>query len=361
MRLAQIARKVQTKPAEIRSFIKNKFDVELESDPNIKLDDKQVKAILEEFKVEGVVEEKVEEVVVEKVIEEEEDEVDPTVDTDISSLKELAEETIAKVAIPEIEKPLDEAKEVPEEFQEEKSKAKKKQAKKKSVEIVHADPESTDEAAEEDPSSFDEVAVDEDAELIAAKVEKLDGLKVVGKIDLTGPPPEEEELPTAEAIEEEIDQLDDGVDTSGFTDLTEENPDDEKDALFAELDAQMDGTTIDKEVKPVGNAAAAEVKENISEEEEEEYSVYKDDRGEYHFSAEQKANRINSIAVKKEKAKIQAQKAKKARHYQENVASKSSIKPKKKKSQAAVAKAKKQEVKQAPKGPWKRFLRWLND
>ena len=90
MRLAQIARKVQVKPSEIRSFVKKTFDMELDVDPNIKLADEQVAAILEEFKVEEV--EPVVEVVEEKVVEEVvEDEIDSSIDTDIDALKEVAE------------------------------------------------------------------------------------------------------------------------------------------------------------------------------------------------------------------------------------------------------------------------------
>ena len=61
--------------------------------------------------------------------------------------------------------------------------------------IKHAEGEEPDEAVEEDPTSFEEVEVNREAELIAAEVDKLEGLKVVGKIDLSEPEPEEEELP----------------------------------------------------------------------------------------------------------------------------------------------------------------------
>ena len=71
----------------------------------------------------------------------------------------------------------------------------------------------TDEAAEEDPTSFEEVEVDEDAELIAAKVEKLEGLKVVGKIDLdainekTRPAKKEEKEEVVEEKEEKKEEV----------------------------------------------------------------------------------------------------------------------------------------------------------
>ena len=354
MRLAQIARKVNTKPQEIRQFVKEKFDLELDSDPNTKLEEEQVNAIIEHFKVE---EEIVEEVKEKVVVEEVDDSIDPNVDTDIDTLKEIAEEeSEEKIEIPEVV--AEEAKPVAEEFKDDTSAelSVQEEKPKKVVEIKHADPEAVDEAAEEDPTSFEEVEVDREAELIAAKVDKLEGIKVVGKIDLSEPEPEEEELPTVDAIEEEIDKLDGDVDTSEFPDMTESASDDEKEAIFAELDAQMDMAQGKQSVKQVTNEAS-EVNENI-EVEDDENSIYKNARGDYRFTSEQKKNRENSLAVKKEKAKIKAQKEKKKRHYQENVAAKSKPQPKKKKK---VDKTKKAEEKEAPKGAWQKFLNWLND
>lgn len=380
MRLAQIARKVQVKPSEIRSFVKKTFDVELDVDPNIKLEDAQVKAILEEFKVEEV--EPVVEVVEEKVVEVVEDDIDSSIDTDIDALKEVAEIT-EKVApavkakkvekkveeVPEaIEEKVEEkveevpeaAEEVVEEVVEEKVvKAKKAASKnKKAVDINYDDTEG-ESAKEEDPSSFEEVKVDEDAELIAAPVAKLEGLKVVGKIDLGTEEPEEEELPSVDDIEEEIDGLDGEVDTSTFTDKVEGETDQEKDALFAELDAQMDSGSA-KEVKKAPAAkVSTEVSDNIDD--EEEYSIYKNERGIYRFSAEQRKNREISLSTNKDKAKAHAQKSKKKRHYQENVAVNAKPVVKKKINKPAKKAMKAEAAAAEPKGVWKKFLRWLND
>ena len=164
--------------------------------------------------------------------------------------------------------------------------------------------------------------------------------------------------PTVDAIEDEIDNLDGDVDTSTFPDLTEESSDDEKDAIFAELDAQMDKKQGVQKVKQVTNEAS-EVNENI-EVEDEESSIYKNARGIYRFTSEQRSNREKSLAIKAEKARIKAQKEKKKRHYQETVVPKVKSQPKKRKDRPAKKSAAK-EQKEAPKGMWQKFLRWLND
>jgi hypothetical protein len=354
MRLAQLARKVNVKPTEIRSFIKDKFDTELDSDPNIKLQEEHVEAVKAEFKVEEVVVE--EKVVEEKVEEVVEIEIDPAVETDLNALKEIAEEVAESaepVEIPKVEEikeeaPVTEAKEEVEE----------KAVEKKVVGINYDDNEDIESPKEDEPTTFEEVPVDREAELIAASVDKLEGLKVVGKIDLgtDEEEPELEDLPSADAIDEEIRSLDGETDTSEFT--TDEELSDDKAAIFAELDAAMESKPNDK-VKPVVKKVA-EVSENIVEEDEED-SIYKDSNGVYHFTSEQKRNREESLFKKAEKARIEGLKKRKQRHYQENVASKVKAPKKKKKSAAKVNKEKAKSQKEAPKSTWKKFLNWLND
>jgi hypothetical protein len=364
MRLAQISRKVKVKPAEIRSFIKDTFHVELDKDPNIKLEQSQVDAILENFKVEEVVEE-VPEVVVEEVVEEE-IEIDPTIETDVESLKEAIEETVVeeKIEIPEIvEEVVAEEEVIEEEVKVE------KQENRKTVGIQHASEEEL--AAlkakkdEEDTSDFKAVEVDENAALIAAEVEKLEGLTVVGKIELEDDAAtkkllkEEVELPSLEAIENEIDSLDGDLDTSEFTELGEGESDEAKEAIFAELDAQM-ANSANAKVKKVKNKTATEVSENVDEEED---SIYKDSRGIYHFTSQQRANRRKSLAESEAKKKAKLAKEKKARHYQENIA-KNAAPPKKKNAPSKKAVRKQEAIKkkeEAPKSLWGKFKNWLND
>ncbi|MBD3638202.1 MAG: hypothetical protein HUJ25_12690 [Crocinitomicaceae bacterium] len=361
MRLAQIARKVQIKPAEVRSFIKEKFGVELDSDPNIKLDDDQVNAVLEHFKVEDT--EEVKQVEKEKEATVDEIPIDPTVDTDIETLKEVAEEEAGDttVEIPDVTSE-DTSSSDTDDSDKAESDSEPESKERKVVPIQTAEGEDEDqEAKSEDPESFEEVEVDPDAEIITAQVDKLEGVKVIGKIDLLGDPPPEEELPTSDAIEDEIDALDGEVDTSEFPDLTEENTDEEKEAIFAELDAQMEQKTGKDEVKKVTNEAS-EVKENMDEE-EEEYSIYKDKQGRYRFTAEQKRNREVSLAQKAERDRIEALKKKKKRHYEKNVAAKVQKPPSKQKQNKnkSIKKAAEKSQKEEPKGLWQKFLNWLND
>ncbi|UKN02301.1 hypothetical protein K6119_02050 [Paracrocinitomix mangrovi] len=349
MRLAQIARKVQEKPSDIRAFIKKKFDLELDNDPNVKLEDEQVDAILQEF-----AKEEEEEVVVEAPKKETvvEIPIDESVDIDIDSLKEIAEEEVKDevVEIPEV-------KETP--VQEETVAETTKEAAPKKVVSIDYDSEGK-EVEEDNIGNFQEVEVDREAELISAKVEKLEGLKVVGKIELPEDKlPEPEALPTVDAIENEIDQLDGDVDTSEFPDMLTSTDSEEKEAIFAELDAAMDQPS-DTSVKSVVNDAS-EVIEN--QEEEEEHSIYKNAKGEYRFTPEQKANRRKSLAEKERREREEAIRNKKKRHYEENVAAKAQTPSKKKKknnkpSQKEQAKKAKE---QAPKGIWQKFIAWLND
>lgn len=355
MRLAQIARKVKTKPAEIRAFIKDKFEVELDKDPNIKLEDDHVNAVLAAF----IVEEEVIEEAPAKVtaVVEEEIEIDPSIDVDLESLKETAEEVVAQidpVEIPDIA-PIAETASSTEETAAKAEKA--AEEKRKAVAIKH-DEGSEEEVKEENPAAFIPLEVDENAALIKAEVEKLEGLKVVGKIELEDRETkklmnEEVSLPSADSIEDEIDGLDKDVDTSEFTDLTENADEDEKAAIFAELDAAMAQTNAAKVKK---------VKKVESPVDEDEDSIYKDRNGIYHFSSEQKVNRKKSMAEKAIRDKARIQKEKKARHYEKNVAPK--VKPVRKKKKAApVAKSKDAEKasKNETKGLWGKFLNWIND
>ncbi|MCB9224133.1 MAG: hypothetical protein H6582_08165 [Crocinitomicaceae bacterium] len=362
MRLAQLARKVEVKPAEIRTFIKDKFNVELDKDPNIKIEEEHVKAVMDNFKVEEVVPEvKVEKKAVKKTEKKAEKKTEEKV---------AKKETKPKAKSVKKEKPVlvksddvsvktsDEEAEVFPKADDVKTNTSDLKEDKKVVSINYEDPTEGKDVVADENTVFEAVEVNRDAELIAAKVEKLQGLKVVGKIDLgtDEPEPEEEDLPTIDAIENEIDALDGDVDTSEFPDMNgAQEMSDEKAAIFAELDAAMDNPS-DQKVKKVANTAA-EVKENIEEEEED--SIYKNDRGEYRFTPEQKRNREISLANKAKRERDERMKKNKAQHYQQNVAAKVQTPVKKKK--AVKTEKKKAASKEEPKGAWKKFLRWLND
>ncbi|MEO9533203.1 MAG: hypothetical protein ABJG68_09715 [Crocinitomicaceae bacterium] len=355
MRLAQIARKVKTKPAEIRAFVKDKFNVELDKDPNIKLDDEHVDAVLEAFKIEEVIEEVKKEA---PVVVEEEIEIDPNIDTDLESLKEAAEEVVAQadpIEIPEVKVEAEKAE--PSKPAEEVIAEESSTEEKKAVAIKHQE-ETEETEVEENPEAFIPREVDENAELIKAEVDRLEGLKVVGKIELEDRETkklmnEEVELPSADSVESEIDVLDGDVDTSEFTDLSTDVSEEDKEALFAELDAAMEANN---------SAKVKKVKKVVTEETEED-SIYKDKNGIYHFTSEQRANRKKSMAEKAIREKARIQKEKKARHYQEHVAPKVKAPTKKKKSNQKNTSSKDQEkaAQNEAKGLWGKFLNWIND
>lgn len=168
MRLGQLARKVNKNQDEVRRFIEKEFNTELNHDPNVKIEQEHLDAVLDAFVVEEVTEEKpaeVSEVVEEKTNDEETKEM-----AEVSA--ESAEEEVEEAPTEELEEELP-ADEIEEE----------------SVEAVELDP-------------FVERPVDPDAELIKAPKVELEGFKVVGKIDLPEPKVVEE------ASTEEIDELD---------------------------------------------------------------------------------------------------------------------------------------------------------
>lgn len=338
MRLGQIARKLNVKPLEVKAFIEKKFEIELGDDLNLKLEDEYVDAINEQFKVIEVVSEaeekpkkKVEEVIVAEEKEETTDDQEPK-----SELKEIVEENIV---IEDSEKEISDSDTVA---------AEQEQSTSTLEEVTSTE----NKEEEEETDVVDDMAtepieleVDPNAELIKAPKVTLEGLKVVGKIDLPEDKKEEEIIDeeTSEDILEVV--------------STEEIESNEIDPEIAELDAAMASSSqdINKETKV---AIAIEEKEHLNEEEEEEYSVYKDKRGIYHFSQEQKQNRIDSLHRLKTQEKIKMQKAAKQRFYKETV---SSQPVKKKKTKKSVAVDKPKEEKKEVKGVWGKFLRWLND
>jgi hypothetical protein len=352
MRLAQIARKVKTKPAEIRAFLKDKFELELDKDPNIKLEDDHVNAVLEAFVIEEVI---VEEAKVTETVEvEEEIEIDSSIDTDLASLKEAAEEVITSIESVEApEEKAVETEEIAAAAIEETPVIVAEKANLKTVGIKHSE-EKEETVVEDNPAAFIALAVDQNADLIKAEIEKLEGLKVVGKIELEDRETkklmnEEVSLPTSESIESEIDRLDGDIDTSEFTDLTEDASSDEKDAIFAELDAAMAS----------GNSAKVKKVQKVEVIEEDEDSIYKDRNGIYHFTSEQRASRRKSLAEKASRDKARIQKEKKARHYKENIAPKVKVAPKKKKVTQDIADT--ENAQKAAKNESKGLWNWIND
>ena len=311
MRLGQLARKVNKNQDEVRRFIEKEFKVELNHDPNVKIEEDHMNAVIAEFYVEEVVEEKPIKAV-------EAEKVEEPVQEEPKAEEPVAEET------PEIEEDI-----VTEEVNEEVAVAETEE-----VEETTSEVEEQVEETEEELDPFIERPVDPDAELIKAPKVELEGFKVVGKID----------LPVEKVVEEEAEE----VSTEGVD----------------ELEASMQA--INQDVKTAKVAEASEVAENLEKDEEaEENSIYKDAKGIYHFSQEQLDNRAKFFEAKKEKERLEREKEKKKRHYEEMMAqSKKDGTPKKAVKGAPTkkpAKKKPVETKQEPTTVWGKFLRWLND
>ena len=330
MRLAQLSRKVNTSSDDILKFLKSELNVELENDPNAKIEDEHLDAVLANFQEP---EEEVQEV----------EEAPQTEETE-----ETPEEMTAEAEPSQAE-------ETTEEEEEEDS------ASQDTVQIVHDD--GSEEATEEEEEKpFVEVEVDENAPLIKAEKPQLEGIKVVGKIDLPTKKSEEEagseevseefdenmSLPTAQEIEAEIEREEKAAELMAEAG----DPDD----LLAELEASQKSVSQDIKAGKTVVAKAKEVEENIDD---EENSIYKDKRGNYRFTREQRENRAKRLKEVEAQKKEKALKAKKERHYKEMMESKAA--PPKKKGKKKEKSATDKEKEEKPKSAWGKFLRWLND
>ena len=320
MRLAQIARKVGMTPTEIRRFIEGEFQVEIGNEPNYKLNENQIDAVLQNFtpveKEPEVAPKKEETTPVETTVEEVNETVPEITETEAAIPQETGEEVLeaTKEIAPVTEGVIEEE------------------------EIAHNSAEDTTsdlevyEADQEEDGPFIEAEVDPDAELIKAPKIKLDGLKILGKI----------ELPEKKEVEPE---------------KTEEELEAEEAEKIAALDAAMQSQAQD--IRKKGDSKA-------DKKEAQEVSEYKDKNGIYHFSHQQKINREKRLIELEIKRKRENERNKKKQHYQKMMQGreqKKSVKAEKIKARktAATKEKKAQKTTEAPKGLWAKFLRWLND
>lgn len=267
MRLGQLSRKLDVKPSEIVGFIREQYQIELDSDLNTRIEDSYVEAVSQKF---GFISPVVDSV--------------PETPNVSESLPQQAEPVVAEIPVEEEIVPVTSHTE--------------------SVEQIENDPEKQDEK-----DTFTPLPVDPDAELIKAPKIKLEGLKVVGKIDLPEPKAKEES------------------------------------------DTPETASTKENRSKKVETS-----------EEDEEYSIYKDKKGIYHFSQTQRDNRKSSLErIKREKQETQ-RKQSKVKHYQQLVVSEKVPADQAKKMKKS-AKKEKVAAQQKPerKGLWGKFMNWLND
>lgn len=341
MRLAQIARKVGMTPNDIKRFLEDEFEINIGKEPNFKLNEIQINSVLEKFPVLETVEiesssakDSDKENDVQAAISESDlaDELDefieqtladqPSVEVAPENIPEIEAEIEEKVSEPVIEEPIA----------------------KKNVVIINYEDNGSQIS---DESSFVEVPVNPDAEIIKAPTIKLDGLKILGKI----------ELPEHKKIE---------------TPVAEEEPSKSEDDQLAALDAAMRSQVQDIKAGKVVQPTEKIIEENLPISEDED-SIYKDEKGIYHFTPQQKANRQKRLYEIERAKKIKFEQEKKKRHYEEKMKLKEQKKAQhpqtpstKKKTEASdkPAESRRSEKKQPvepPKGLWKKFLYWLND
>lgn len=322
MRLAQIARKVGKTPNEIARYLDEKSTDPIAKDPNIKLTEDQVTSVLDNFQTVGDSELEA------PSTNSESDNAEATETVEAETIEEAT--PIEEIEIPSSETEPGNAEEVAAVDSEEVA----VESEKDTTDIIE---EGVSAEADSDEEEFYEAEVDPDAELIKAPTVKLDGLKILGKIEL---PEDKKEPEVVEKTAEEIEA--------------------EEAAEIAALDAAMQSQAQDIRPKKKSEKLKKEDKKDIGSE-----SEYKDENGIYHFTAKQKANRekrLKEIALKK---KRQAEKEKKRKHYESLVkdrpAKKRNKDIEKKKQKTAHRKAKKMEQKGAPKGLWQKFVHWLND
>lgn len=324
MRLGQLSRKLDVKPTLIREFIRNEFKVEIDLDLNTRIEDLHVASITANFekKTEPVAEAKT---------------VTPQKSSEITVSSEFKEEVVEKAEKPVIHTPI----EVPHYHETQHDLPDNDSEKSSSSEktIITEEPVNAQSATEtnespvaENPDVFIPLPVNPDAELIKAPKIKLEGLKVVGKIELPGKKEKESAPESTDEVSEEQ-----SISDEPSSEISIKEP--------AKVKRDQKGKST--------------LQQNNDD---EEYSIFKDKRGIYHFSQTQRENRKNSIErIKLEKLE-ELRKQKKIKHYQKLVVTeKKQESGKEKTKKQAQRESKKQEEKPKRKGVWGKFLNWLND
>lgn len=323
MRLGQLSRKLDIKPTEIREFIRNEFKIEIDMDLNTRLEDAHADAITAKFEKKP---EPVQTIQKSTAPIQKEEPVEP----EFSSVSEAIEAA-------EKEQTLHTPIEVPHYHE-------SHHAVQKESETLEATAEKETEKVVDDPLAFIPLPVDPDAELIKVPKIKLEGLKVVGKIEL----PQKKEKEVEATIETTSAELD-----SEVTETITESGEIAEATPIVEVKAQTPTSSKkERQQKPVV----------VQNNDDEEYSIYKDKNGIYHFSQTQRENRKNSLERLKREKQEALRKAKKSQYYQQLVEAEKKVEsPKVKAKKQAQKETKKQPEKVVRKGLWGKFLNWLND
>jgi len=290
MRLGQLSRKLKVKPQEIIDFINVKFDKELVVHPNVKIDDAFIDDIHAEFptvinveKEEIIIESENETLEIEPLEKEKEEEELPEKEQTPSFVEADSEkltQDISEEIIPDLHS-----------------------------ENEDANDHEIDVLSEEDLNIVDGI-------IKAPKLE-VEGIKVVGKIDL----PEK-------AIEVEETITDD--------DQTIQEDSENKPEKTIEISKEI---KRDSNRKPVKN---------------------KPRRTKQGFSLEEQKRQEIEAYERRKKEQKEAEKRKKQKHYEKNLKDKQAKStPKKKKPKKKIEHKNQQETSQ-PKSLWGKFIKWLN-
>lgn len=286
MRLGQLARRLEINAKEIVAYLESEHNVEITNHPNSKLPDEVLDAVLENFKP-SPIEEMNQALAIEKI---EEDQV-----PEVLIVTPTEEEVIEEVtpAMNEVEVALEKLETEP---------------------ITNSTVEDNADIAETEEEIIPLNIVDG---IIKAPKIDLDGIKVVGKIDL----PEPKKI--IEAKEEE-----------------------EKENISFGAEKEQSNSEQEKKIKKE-KKKPSKSKQNLikrpSQQELEERRIAREE--------------------KKRLEQLEKQKAKKKAHYQKQIAEQKTVQPKLKstKKHSTSIKKKAKEKEERPSSLWGKFMYWLND
>jgi len=357
MRLGQISRKLNIRPIQIRDFIRDKFQVEIDTDLNTKLEDNYIEALQNKFdttpKVDLISQETSFTSQKKELVEAEEE------DRWSKKAAELIKAKKAETTKSTIEKIFADVDIVKEETADPLIIEEKVDTK---IELIQEKSENAITAEELTADGFDPFTprrVDPDAVLIKAVNVKLEGPKVVGKIVL---PPTKKELEAAEvearAREEELVAASVAV---AETDATVEVSTDgiEENETILETSISLDPEVKPESIKsdPISKKMATMQGADL----DEEWSPFKDKNGIYHYSREQKQSRQKSLECIKFSKKGEQKKRAKSSYYQQNFKPETKeIVAKKKEKKEMISKKSKNSETVVSKGIWGKFVNWLN-
>ncbi len=330
MRLAQLSRKVKAKPSDIQIFLKDKFGIAAD-DVNTRINQEQIDAVLLKF---GPRNETAQLSMDYGLFAESAPD-----ETDVDLREEAAQEIVQDTLPEEEASPIVTADTEP-----------------ATIDVVDLEKQAVvaSDATHIEPDS--ELII-EDGVIKAPRI-KLEGLKVVGKIEL--PAKKVKEIQVVQPVEQ-ADAATDNAVTQVESPVVSSTPAASEDAVLAELEQQMARNKQAVKASRQKSQTPKEVEEHFAA--DDESSAYKDSKGIYHFTLTQLENRKKALLRIAEKKKNKSQKKSKVSHYEKRMNETKSVTKKAepaKKSQPKKIK-REEEAKPKAKGPLAKFLRWLND